>query len=835
MSIILMHTLKSMGKRPVQTAIIVVSVVITAACIVLMLAMPDIFFDCYVLISGRAYGSAQYYFEVVIGDGTKDYHDIFPVLDRAFGDEWCAVIDYGEVAAKTESFNLMCEIYIADDLDRFNSLNGAVPCAALPEEELPEGYAPVCVSEFFTEKSGLSLGDTFSVVPVGNAVVAAVMPDNGHYFSHPYPKLAVQRGLDTVLAPTFSVRVTTPVDRDTALRTADEIAAAGFRVSEHDDVGSYAEDFAEERTAENMPAVLVAGILIIVTMVVLLRLSCTSVVRARSEELVRFKAAGATPAQCMAILLGETTVYTLVGGLVGLGFGKLLIDRLTSGFRIAGAFSFDAEPWTYAVAFLLAFAVGISTAAAASASFASRSATRLLTEKDKPVRAAHPAVPAVFAAATVAFGVAPVFSDGEEIYAFMVLFLCCACLFTATVMPYAVRFLCFLHGKIRGTGTSYIAAQNATAAPFAARTATALALLISFVFTASMLIDVVKVLSSPAQKRFGFDIVVVDDNIQTKADADEAFVKYSAMDGVDAVYVTTKKIIRFIDDHPDTNFHSTLIIGLRNGDDLRRFCKGTDDDTVRRFDDESTDFPVVISYYIADELGLSVGDTYILANAYISPRELTVVGIDYTTSNFDMYIYTRFDVCNTFSPQAPIVYIDAAGATTADFAQYADGNTVLVFDGDNYNMDSTTFSMDGLLSSFGAIIYVAAAMGLVNLIAVSSSERKRERELFRLAGFAPSDSARFHLAEALSSILLGGVAGTVYALAITSVLEPFSRVLGKYVAGYVSAVSLVPVALAACALVLLCQTTFNLAPLALAAVRRKRNAARTRRRKAATN
>ena len=350
-----------------------------------------------------------------------------------------------------------------------------------------------------------------------------------------------------------------------------------------------------------------------------------------------------------------------------------------------------------------------------------------------------------------------------------------------------------------------------------------------------MLIDVVKVLSSPAQKRFGFDIVVVDDNIQTKADADEAFVKYSAMDGVDAVYVTTKKIIRFIDDHPDTNFHSTLIIGLRNGDDLRRFCKGTDDDTVRRFDDESTDFPVVINYYIADELGLSVGDTYILANAYISPRELTVVGIDYTASNFDMYIYTRFDVCNTFSPQAPIVYIDAAGATTADFAQYADGNTVLVFDGDNYNMDSTTFSMDGLLSSFGAIIYVAAAMGLVNLIAVSSSERKRERELFRLAGFAPSDSARFHLAEALSSILLGGVAGTVYALAITSVLEPFSRVLGKYVAGYVSAVSLVPVALAACALVLLCQTTFNLAPLALAAVRRKRNAARTRRRKAATN
>ena len=355
MSVILMHTLKSMGKRPVQTAIIVVSVVITAACIVLMLAMPDIFFDCYVMISGRIYGNAQYYFEVVIGDGTKDYHDIFPVLDRAFGDEWCAVIDYGEVAAKTESFNLMCEIYIADDLDRFNSLNDAVPCAALPEEELPEGYAPVCVSEFFTEKSGLSLGDTFSVVPIGNAVVAAVMPDSGHYFSHPYPKLAVQRELDTVLSPTFSVRVTTPVDRDTALRTADEIAAAGFRVREHDDVGSYAEDFAEARTAENMPAVLVAGILIIVTMVVLLRLSCTSVVRARSEELVRFKAAGATPAQCMAILLGETTVYTLVGGLVGilLGRGAAMLVKYQLKWPI------EPSPGGMIAAVLVSAAVGI--------------------------------------------------------------------------------------------------------------------------------------------------------------------------------------------------------------------------------------------------------------------------------------------------------------------------------------------------------------------------------------------------------------------------------------------------------------------------------------------
>ena len=821
MSVILLHTLKSIGKRPVQTFIIVASVIIAAACFVLMLAMPAIFADCYMLIGGRTFGNADYTVEVNVDGDTDKYASLTELADARFGKNYAVVVELGEQIVQVQSVNMMCAMTLVADLDNYDSVNDtSFLSSSLPEgTDVPEGVFRACVSQYFLEESGLSLGDTFRSVALGEIMVTAVADNTGLYFSHPVPKIVVEADIGTLNTP-FSVRVFDCPQTDTEAFAYD-IQEKGATVYEIADISDFAEDFASERVKTNMPAVYVAALLIVLAMIVLLRLACASVTRSRAEELVRFKAAGATPAQCMLILLGESALYTVAGALLGLGFGKLLIDSLMQGFRLADALSVSVAPWTYAVAFVLACATGISAAAASSLGFVSKSATRLLSSRDKPLGTVHPVFPAVFAVAALAFGIAPVFATGAEVYAYMVLFLCFACLFTATVMPYAIRFVRFAYGRIRGSGAACVALDNSVKSPAVARTTTALALLISFVFTGSMLISVVNVLSRSNATRFASDYVVRADGAYTLEQA-ETFAEGLKDSGfAEKVEITAPVYIKFRLDSTKVDFQTATMVGIGSGESLRRFCKDIDDETVRRFDDENVAFPVVINYSVSREFGLEVGDEMRFPyTEYLQDEVAVVVGIDYTASNYDIYIYTRFSVTRPMAAPTTL-YLDTDGTENVEaLADYCESNGAYLFEGDNYTYDSTSFSMNGLLSAFGTIIYVAAAMGLVNLIAISSAERKREREVFRLAGFAPCDSARFCLSEVVTIVLLGGIAGTVYALAVTSVLRPFSRVLGKYVAGYVSALPLLPIALTACALTLVCWLAFNLAPTFFADIRR---------------
>lgn len=834
MSVILLHTLKSMGKRPVQTAIIVASVILVTACLLLIVAFPSLFREAYFTIADRTYGEAVYNLDYIAFPENEEEAALYDeMIADVLGTDFITIVRTGETSARVGNVNMLIDLTVADDLDAFNAFNN-VQTVETAEGEIPSDCLPACISSYFAEKTGLRTRDTFEIVTVGKVFVTAVVEDDSMYFSHPNPRVAVERYHSTLPSP-YSVQVYGDYSDD-------EITALVKRLSQTEGIQSavryvvdeYATDFAEARTAANMPPIYVAAVLIIAVMVVLLRLSCSSVMRARAEELARFKAAGATPAQCVLILMGEIVLYSVAGGLIGLGAGKLLVNALLAGFRIASALSFTLSWWMYVAAFALALVTALSAALAVSAHFASQSSKQLLANRDKTARTLPFWVPLIFAAATVAFGVAPVFANGVEVYVFMVLFLCSACLFTATVVPYAVRMLASVGQRVKGSGAGYVALKNAVACPAVGRTATALALLICFVFTGSMLIDAVKQLSSSDFDRFKSDYVVQCDDVKSEAAALDFVEECEALPGVSHVRLATRVATTLLPKHENVDFRSIFVVGVCRAEDLKTFCK-TDDGTVERF--ENADYPVVISYTIALELGLEVGDEFVFEyyKDATDGAPLTVVGIDTTVSNYDMFAYVPFDVSVRMgkTPATFYMYGDADAETLAEY--FAGRAGVRFYESENYIYDTTSFSMGSMISSFGTIVYIAAALGLVNLIAVSSSERKRERELFRLAGFTPADSARFHLAEAVSAILLGGVAGTVYGLAITSVLRPFSRVLGKYVAGYVSALSLVPIALTACALTLLCWMTFNLLPLAFASLRRKRHAQRVRCAKTLTN
>lgn len=820
MSVILLHTLKSIGKRPVQTVIIIFSVVLVTACLLLMIAFPSLFYQAYFLIADREYGEATYKLDYIPYSGTATEQELFETATQALGNDFVITLRLGETTAQVGSVNFLIDLTIADDLTALNSFND-IRFSQTSKSTVPSDCLPACVSSFFSEKSGIGIGDTFELLNIGKVFVVAVAEDSSIYFSHPHPRVAVQLH-HSVLPPPYSMRIYGDHSPEEIEALKVQFDSTGMQLVAWQSTDDYASYFADSRVKSNMPPIYVAAVLIISAMVILLRLSCASIIHSRADELSRFKAAGATPAQCTIILMGEILLYSLAGGLVGLGAGKLLIDSLLQGFRLATSLTFNIEGWIYIVAFALAVFTAISAALSVSIRFASQSAKQLIVKNNKRVKVLPPIIPLIFAAATIAFGIAPMFSNGVEVYVFMVLFLCSACIFTATSVPHAIRFIRFVHGRVLGRGTSYIAIQNASESPSIGRTAVAVALLICFVFTGGILIDSVKLLSRSNFERFQSDYVVQNANVETESDALRFIEECKSLDGIEEVHLATRVSVPFISDHEDIDFRSLFAIGVCSAEDLKTFCK-VDDETVRRFDE--TDYPIVVSYTIAREIGVEVGDKFTFEyNPYITPdgSPLTVVGIDTTVSNYDMFVYLPYDLATGLGDISSTFYLygDADKNSLAEY--FAHQNGILFYERENFVYDSTSFSMNGLLSAFGTIIYVAAAMGLVNLIAISSAERKREREIFRLAGFAPCDSARFCLSEVVTILLLGGIAGTVYALAVTSVLRPFSRVLGKFVAGYVSALSLVPIALAACALTLLCWMAFNLAPLVFSSLRRRK-------------
>jgi putative ABC transport system permease protein len=83
-------------------------------------------------------------------------------------------------------------------------------------------------------------------------------------------------------------------------------------------------------------------------------------VRERTREMAILRTLGYTPGEILQLVLGESVLISLIGGLAGLGLGWLLATALQAG---AGAFGFQGIKWQ-AAAFVLGMAAVIGLVAA---------------------------------------------------------------------------------------------------------------------------------------------------------------------------------------------------------------------------------------------------------------------------------------------------------------------------------------------------------------------------------------------------------------------------------------------------------------------------------------
>ena len=283
-------------------------------------------------------------------------------------------------------------------------------------------------------------------------------------------------------------------------------------------------------------------------------------------------------------------------------------------------------------------------------------------------------------------------ASGTAVYVLLSLFMVAACALVALLLPLMTRGMCALYAKIRGTAPGYIAARSSVNSPACSRTATALALLICFMFVAMSLVDSVKALSSSSYGRFAADYIATlpTDAPLSREDATELKNELAALEETNEVIIATS-LTNYYPLGPTNDLQTLTVTGLLEGKALYRFCRGIDEETVRRFDE--TEYPVVINYQLALAMGLSVGDALPVDGMEVSLPEgadLTVVGIDTTVSSFDSYCYSVYGICSRNDTQ---LYLDSGDPARAREILEARGFDF--YEGKNYYIDQAHFSYSG--------------------------------------------------------------------------------------------------------------------------------------------
>ena len=368
MNILLRHTVSSITRNPVQSVIVVVSTAMITACVLLCLCVSSLFEFTTRLWADYLYGGSQ----MIVSASPEHQAEVMEWLD-AHDDVEAYIMTYNVSATVMTEDATVRAFGIANEFGTLDTYDTLISAVVLDRAENTTSLPSAHISADFAEVLGLSAGDTFAVKGNREFFVEAVCAATSRYYSNPLLAYAYETdGLPSVTAD-FSVWFT---DAEAALKEGNATIAA-YREElcaiTHDKSSvstAIASNLAEaDASVEgSMRLMNIAASVISVVMACLLLASFSVIVRGRVNELIKFKAAGATPAQSALILIVEAALYAVVGGLIGLGIGEGLILYL-NGTLPAGI---EAAIVPSAGDYLAALAIGAACGLAACALPAAR-------------------------------------------------------------------------------------------------------------------------------------------------------------------------------------------------------------------------------------------------------------------------------------------------------------------------------------------------------------------------------------------------------------------------------------------------------------------------------
>ena len=452
----------------------------------------------------------------------------------------------GGRAVKTEDVTLAVECAFTDDAEALNRLSGS---EVLRTAEPREGELSGAVSHKFAETAGADAGDTVKLCVEGTPLdyegtgyvtvrITSVFNSTGFYYTNGGSEKIVidyselEGKVATRRFGNFLIYLREPdadVEVSAVEKAVREITGNKLTVYIAD---GYAKNAIEDSVSGSMETLSIGVAAVTMLMAVMIYFSYSVIARNRTEELVKFKASGATPAQSIAIMYAEVCVYVFTGGVTGLaaGTGVLKLAENILRAQVAGITVY-AEAWKYALAFAVAAVAAFAACAPPAARMGYMSITALRSES---VRFARRAPAWLAIASTVLFAGALTglfFAEGDALMPMMIVFLVSTVIWAVATVPHVLSAAGALCERIFPKREANIAAMEMPVNAGVTTVAVMLSLVIAFVWTGYCIVDLVRMTSVPADARFTSDFVVPSYAVDVEAQ-NGILADYLAVDGI---------------------------------------------------------------------------------------------------------------------------------------------------------------------------------------------------------------------------------------------------------------------------------------------------------------
>lgn len=786
-----------MRQNKTQIAMIVATVMVVVGMFFASLSMFDIFFNINAAQFARLAADA----DMIVGahyDG--EFYSpseldgyLSPFQDQLVYEHHFIKMS-GVLKTKDENIGILVE---ATDLDKY--LDNAPLYGKYTKEEL--SYPKIVVNQRFAGENNLQLGDTVEVF-------LATIND--------YKKFSIYAISDNIGIFASGAAINVLIDLNDAERNGlINVALLKFKdkltfeqVQEHlaekmpkINVGEALNTTVNKQVATNNTLLFAIALLFIVGMMVLILVtSYIIIVKSRLSEMIIFKAAGATPVQTTLIMLLEALIYAIFGTILGLIVGRGGMALAEHALLVNFTSAITYEWWKWVLAFVAGIAITLLSVLIPILKLSKQSIREASSGTIKETKASRPIyLILILLVITIVILTMRMLST-FYVFIFSGILIVCIAIFIITSSANVHLWISKIITKVFPKGIFRLSATTTKRNGAAHNVSILVATVTAFSFMVVAIIDFVNVMLTLNQSRYVSDYVIEYqyDKKPEFADLLRLEREITEHQGVDSAYLVANAGLEWKDEdgkYADADTWVNLA-GLYDVKNSLQSVIANPDNIEYSQDWYNAENPAICNIDIIQRFNLKVGDKlhFLIQEDEDTKRDyqhfVTIVGIDYTATEYDRFIYTDlsvlFDEQDSLSPSVRY-FVNGEPSAYLSLRDYLEdnpelGNRVFIFKYKRW-LYSSSLGLGGvqsLMVMLQVLITLIAFLGVVNISIVTFYDRAQEFNVFKLSGMSLRDFLLHALGESVIIGLAGVAVGAVICASLYQMMPALAIVVGKY-------------------------------------------------------
>ena len=779
MKIIFSHTFRSIKKHFGQPLVIVITVAIVTILLFASLSMRDIFYnfqlanlsrmaaDTDVEIKGELFSGTKldefislHTDEVVYVDKYLETSGLIEDSDKEKGNPTVVLLEATDVSA-----------FLSRHKDRLSFLKGLSSDAKVK-------YPNIMIGKALADKKGYDVGDEVEIY-VGlydryETFTIAYIFDNEGFFANTvvYNVLTDITSLgDKGVYTNAFIKLKDTCDKTVFQRElSDHMANPTLEIKDAVDYG-----YINNLVASNEKLLTIALIFIIALVIFILFSAYTVVAKNRAEEMIVFKAVGATPLQIFWILTFEVLLYGLIGGVIGVIAARFSMQIAVMNIIPMYVDAVRYSVQNYVIALLLGIVISFLGALIPIVRLTKKTVKNLSATGSKMVKKVPIWLLVVPIVVVIACVLSIVFvTDYAEIFTIIMIVAVAVSIMIAS--PYTLSGISFLFGKRKGTSSlaSCSVKRNAEAVSLSCM----LGVVIAFTFIAVSLVNVIIDASIPYNTRFHSDYVV-----QSLSGVDDIEEVNEYLKGTHGIRYTCMAYYDSFDFTYKGQDKTFTVYAVNSSEDLRSFVTLTEEEK-RAFDNES--HAAVVSYDMMNRFGKKNGEKLTLRGDDYA-FEFKIVACDTVKTSDDRIIFVKRSECD-YPFENAIIFVQTKGNVSGrdlylDLKESLNKKGYYVLKYDEW-ANATSVGVQGiatLLRVLQILVGFVGFIGIINMTIAMLMSRKREFGIFRSSGMSQKKYISLLFYESLEIAICGSVIGMIFSLVVNTLIPSFAVFIDRYI------------------------------------------------------